>query len=93
MAHEAVASISQDSTNAGRLDPAFDPGPGAFVGEVARDRAEPDAASFEGVCHFGQWAGAAIGEPLTRVEGGVVHRFGGLEVQYQHVGLGPLGDG
>ena len=50
-------------------------------------------AAEEGVGHLRQRAGAAVGQPLAGVEGGVVHRLGGLQVDQQHRGAAALGDG
>ena len=63
-----MAAGAQHAPDAGGAHPGADPRPGAFVGEVAGDGAEGDAAALEGVGDLGERAGAAVGEPLAGPE-------------------------
>ena len=85
--------MAQDLADLGRVDPLLDPAPRLLVVQVARDRAEGDAAATEDVGDLRQRALPTVGQPLAGVEGGMVHVLGGLHVDDQHRGLGPLRDG
>ncbi len=81
---QAVAAVPQRRPHPGRLDPPLDPRPGPLVLQVPGHRAELDAEAPETAGHLRQRAGAAVGQPRAGVEGLVVHRLGGLQVQQEH---------
>ena len=84
VAHQPVAAVAQHLADAGRAHPALDLLPGPLVTQVAGHAAELDPRAGERVGHLRQRARAAVGEPLSGVDGRVVHRLGGLQVDEQH---------
>ena len=92
VAHKPVPGVAQPGADAGGVHPLGDAFPGGFLLEVSGDRAELDAGPAEDVGDLGDRALAAVGEPFAGVEVGVVHGLGGLQVNHQDRGLGPLGD-
>ena len=92
VAHEPVPGVAQPGADAGGVHPLGDAVPGGFLLEVSGDGAELDAGPAEDVGDLGDRALAAVGQPFAGVEVGVVHGLGGLQVDHQDRGLGPLGD-
>lgn len=102
MAHEAEAVMEQDIGNAGGIDPGVNLlVDDRVVLEHACDLVELDTGATEDVGDFRDGAGGAIGEPFTRhagavahaVEGGVVARGGGLQVEDDDGNAGALDHG
>ena len=90
--HQPVPTGPERAPDTRRGDPAADPGPGALVLEVAGHRAERHPNPGKAAGHLRQRARAAVGQPFTGPERGVVHLLGRLKVDQQHRGAAALRD-
>ncbi len=91
MAHEAEAVMEQDIGNAGGIDPGVNLlVDDRVVLEHACDLVELDTGSTEDVGDFRDGAGGAVAHA---VEGGVVARGGGLQVEDDDGNAGALDHG
>ena len=93
MAHETVAGVTQRRSDVRGVDPAFDALPGRVLMQPPRDRSEGHPCASEDVAHLGYRTLTAVGQPRSRVEGGVIHPLRGLQVDDQHGGVRALRDG
>ncbi len=92
VAHQAVPGMPKRSADMGGADPPADALPRRLLTQPARYGAERDPGATEHIAHLGHRALAAVREPHSRVEVGVIHLLRRLQVDHEDRRVRPLGD-